>query len=333
MSGERCALNRRNPDLLEIAQAGVEFDCDRISHQRGSGRHRVYLRPCGDKGAPAADKRIAPARRPSWGCGVVSYAGRDPATPSAIVPNTAYSHHGNGLSRTDIRPAISVPPIVSPRSQRPNRPRTLIAGPHRYRRHFSNEQPYFGGQGSRQCDAVVAVRGPPQKSSPRLGAGAAVGVLSEIAAMESRRSQTSRTRGRSCGAACRFVAGERSALVSDGEDLRRLPLSMRKVSLARLLARRVDGIFLTTSSGARSDPTCSATPADGAGDGVEASREHLSRRPVPALVILGAYGEPHHIAGLAIGGGPDSDPWPQYQPVLKVKNWQHPAFSRVQDQF
>jgi hypothetical protein len=30
MSGERCALNRRNPDLLEIAQAGVEFDCDRI---------------------------------------------------------------------------------------------------------------------------------------------------------------------------------------------------------------------------------------------------------------------------------------------------------------
>ena len=59
MSGERCALNRRNPDLLEIAQAGVEFDCDRISHQRGSGRHRVYLRPCGDKGAPAADKRIA----------------------------------------------------------------------------------------------------------------------------------------------------------------------------------------------------------------------------------------------------------------------------------
>ena len=33
-------------------------------------------------------------------------------------------------------------------------------------------------------------------------------------------------------------------LVSDGEDLRRLPLSMRKTSLARLLARRVEGIFL-----------------------------------------------------------------------------------------
>ena len=34
-------------------------------------------------------------------------------------------------------------------------------------------------------------------------------------------------------------------LVSDGEDLRRLPLSMRKASLARLLARRVDGIVLS----------------------------------------------------------------------------------------
>ena len=33
--------------------------------------------------------------------------------------------------------------------------------------------------------------------------------------------------------------------VNDGEDLRRLPLSMRKTNLARLLARRVDGIFLS----------------------------------------------------------------------------------------
>ena len=33
-------------------------------------------------------------------------------------------------------------------------------------------------------------------------------------------------------------------LVSDGEDVRKLPLSMRKTSLARLLAR-VDGIFLS----------------------------------------------------------------------------------------
>jgi bifunctional non-homologous end joining protein LigD len=33
-------------------------------------------------------------------------------------------------------------------------------------------------------------------------------------------------------------------LVSDGDDLRRLPLSMRKTNLARLLVRRVDGIHL-----------------------------------------------------------------------------------------
>jgi ATP-dependent DNA ligase len=33
-------------------------------------------------------------------------------------------------------------------------------------------------------------------------------------------------------------------LVSDGDDLRRLPLSMRKTNLARILARRVDGIHL-----------------------------------------------------------------------------------------
>ena len=34
-------------------------------------------------------------------------------------------------------------------------------------------------------------------------------------------------------------------LVSDGEDVRKLPLSTRKANLSRLLARRVDGIFLS----------------------------------------------------------------------------------------
>ena len=34
-------------------------------------------------------------------------------------------------------------------------------------------------------------------------------------------------------------------LVSDGEDVRKLPLSMRKTNLARLLARRINGIFLS----------------------------------------------------------------------------------------
>jgi bifunctional non-homologous end joining protein LigD len=34
-------------------------------------------------------------------------------------------------------------------------------------------------------------------------------------------------------------------LMSDGDDLRKLPLSMRKASLARLLARRINGLFLS----------------------------------------------------------------------------------------
>ena len=34
-------------------------------------------------------------------------------------------------------------------------------------------------------------------------------------------------------------------LAEGGEDLRRLPLSMRKTNLARLLSRRVDDIFLS----------------------------------------------------------------------------------------
>ena len=34
-------------------------------------------------------------------------------------------------------------------------------------------------------------------------------------------------------------------LVSDGEDIRKLPLSRRRANLSRLLARRVDGIFLS----------------------------------------------------------------------------------------
>jgi len=35
-------------------------------------------------------------------------------------------------------------------------------------------------------------------------------------------------------------------LVMDGDDLRRLPLSMRKANLARLLRGRPDGIFINT---------------------------------------------------------------------------------------
>ena len=34
-------------------------------------------------------------------------------------------------------------------------------------------------------------------------------------------------------------------MATDGEDIRKLPLTMRKTNLARLLARGVDGIFVS----------------------------------------------------------------------------------------
>jgi hypothetical protein len=43
-----------------------------------------------------------------------------------------------------------------------------------------------------------------------------------------------------------------SDLALDGEQLRRLPLPMRKTNLARLLPRRPDGVFVHRSSKARS---------------------------------------------------------------------------------
>ena len=67
-------------------------------------------------------------------------------------------------------------------------------------------------------------------------------------------------------------------LVSDGDDLRKLPLTMRKTNLARLLARRVDGIFLLRLRTGR-DRAGSVSPClpDGAGGaGVEASRRRIA---------------------------------------------------------
>ena len=65
-------------------------------------------------------------------------------------------------------------------------------------------------------------------------------------------------------------------LVSDGEDLRRLPLSMRKTNLARLLARRVDGIFLSDFEQGEIGP-------DLFRHGLQTSRAHLSRWSVRSL--------------------------------------------------
>src|SRR5258707_13869157 len=60
-------------------------------------------------------------------------------------------------------------------------------------------------------------------------------------------------------------------LALDGEDLRRLPLSMRKTNLARLLARRPDGIFVAPFEQGE------------IGLGVEAPGPSLSGRTVEAL--------------------------------------------------
>jgi ATP-dependent DNA ligase len=49
-------------------------------------------------------------------------------------------------------------------------------------------------------------------------------------------------------------------LALDGDDLRQLPLSMRKANLGRLLARRPDGTLSLHSSRARSDRIYSVRP-------------------------------------------------------------------------
>jgi bifunctional non-homologous end joining protein LigD len=92
-------------------------------------------------------------------------------------------------------------------------------------------------------------------------------------------------------------------LVSDGEDVRRLPLSMRKANLAQLLARRVNGIHLA--------------PFEQGEIGPDLFR-HACLMGLEGLVSK-------HRDSVYRGGR--SDRW------IKVKNRQHPAFSRVQDPF
>ena len=92
-------------------------------------------------------------------------------------------------------------------------------------------------------------------------------------------------------------------LVSDGEDLRRLPLSMRKANLAQLLARRVDGIHLA--------------PFEQGEIGPDLFR-HACLMGLEGLVSK-------HRDSVYCGGR--SDRW------IKVKNRAHPAFRRVKDTF
>jgi bifunctional non-homologous end joining protein LigD len=92
-------------------------------------------------------------------------------------------------------------------------------------------------------------------------------------------------------------------LVSDGQDARRLPLSTRKASLARLLARRVDGIFLSDFE---------------QGDICPDLFRHACLMRLDGMVSK-------HRESTYRGG--------RFRHWVKVKNRQHPAFSRVMDQF
>jgi bifunctional non-homologous end joining protein LigD len=92
-------------------------------------------------------------------------------------------------------------------------------------------------------------------------------------------------------------------LALDGEDLRGLPLSMRKTNLARLLARRPDGIFAAPFEQGDIGPDLFRAACNMGLEGLVSKRRD---RPYRA------------------GRSPD---W------VKVKNRDHPAMNRVKDAF
>jgi bifunctional non-homologous end joining protein LigD len=70
----------------------------------------------------------------------------------------------------------------------------------------------------------------------------------------------------------------------DGADLRRLPLSLRKQNLARLLDRRPDGIFAAPFEQGEIGPDVPRRVQHGPGGlGLKAQRARLRRRPLFAL--------------------------------------------------
>jgi bifunctional non-homologous end joining protein LigD len=92
-------------------------------------------------------------------------------------------------------------------------------------------------------------------------------------------------------------------LMSDGDDLRKLPLSLRKASLARLLARRINGIFLSDFERGEIGPDLFRHACMLGLEGLVSKRND---RPYRAGV---------------------SPNW------VKVKNPEHPAMARVKDAF
>jgi bifunctional non-homologous end joining protein LigD len=92
-------------------------------------------------------------------------------------------------------------------------------------------------------------------------------------------------------------------LALDGEDLRPLPLSMRKTNLARLLARRPDGIFVAPFEQGEIGPDLFRAACNMGLEGMVSKRRDRPYR-----------------------GGRSPD-W------VKVKNRKHPAMERVKDAF
>src|ERR1700730_10196838 len=92
-------------------------------------------------------------------------------------------------------------------------------------------------------------------------------------------------------------------LAGDGDDLRKLPLSMRKVILARLLARRTDGIFVASFEQGEIGPALYRKACEFGLEGMVSKRRDRAYR-----------------------GGRSPD-W------VKVKNPKHPAINRVKEAF
>ena len=91
-------------------------------------------------------------------------------------------------------------------------------------------------------------------------------------------------------------------LALDGEDLRKLPLSMRKTNLARLLARRPDGIFVAPFEQGEIGPDLFRHACKFGLEGLVSKRRESDYR----------------------GRSPN---W------IKVKNRSHPALDRVKESF
>jgi bifunctional non-homologous end joining protein LigD len=92
-------------------------------------------------------------------------------------------------------------------------------------------------------------------------------------------------------------------LAGDGDDMRQLPLSMRKANLARLLARRTEGIFIAPFEQGEIGPDLFRAACNMGLEGLVSKRRDRPYRSGP------------------------SRHW------IKNKNRSHPAMRRVRDLF